>query len=292
MKIALILAPYDSGHFHGGFGQGPEALISGGLSEALTYAGHDVSVEDIGKVGDEQQREIATGFAVCGAVANAVRQAREQDRFPIVLAGNCLTTAGSIGGEDSDAIVWADQHGDLNTPETSVSGFLDGMALATVLGLCWHGMTKGIPGFRAIDPSRCLLIDARDLDPSERELLKTLPIIRSECADAVAASAKLKAAGAQRVHMHLDLDVHNPRKLQANRYVSEGGPAPEQLRQMACSLAGALPISGLTLSAYDPLFDAEDEVPPIVGRLLTELLETLEGRKAEVRQDPKVEANR
>ncbi len=167
MKVSLILASYDSGHYHGGMGQGPDALISGGLVDALKLAGHDVVVEDIGKVGDEQEREIATGFAVCRAVATAVHVARGKDRFPVVLAGNCLTSAGAVAGAAADAIVWADQHGDLNTPETSIYGFLDGMALAVALGLCWRPMAASIPGFQAIDPSRCVLLNARDLDPAE-----------------------------------------------------------------------------------------------------------------------------
>jgi arginase len=33
-------------------------------------------------------------------------------------------------------VVWLDAHGDFNTPESSVSGFLPGMSLATVVGHC------------------------------------------------------------------------------------------------------------------------------------------------------------
>ena len=72
MKLSIILAPYDSGYLHGGFGLGPEAIISGGLVEALSLNGHDVTVAEIGEVGNEQRREIATGFAVCRAVATNV----------------------------------------------------------------------------------------------------------------------------------------------------------------------------------------------------------------------------
>lgn len=278
MKISIILASYDSGHYHGGMGQGPDALISGGLVEALTIAGHDVVVEDIGRVGDVQEREIATGFAVCNAVAAEVRLARDSGRFPIVLSGNCLTSAGAVAGEGADAIVWADQHGDLNTPETSVYGFLDGMALATVLGLCWRPMTAAIPGFQPIDPSRCVLVNARDLDPAEKQLLETLPILRTECPGVAQATERLKAAGAKRIHMHLDLDVHDPEELQANRYVSSGGPNPEQLRGAACTMALAVPVVGITVSAYDPAFDAQGDVPPLVGQLLNDLIATIEGR--------------
>ncbi|RJT42369.1 arginase family protein [Mesorhizobium waimense] len=276
MNVTIILASYDSGHYHGGCGQGPDALIAGGLTEALKLAGHDIDVHDIGRMSDEQEREIATGFAVCNAVSGEVRIARDRSRFPIVLAGNCLTSAGAVAGEGADAMIWADQHGDLNTPDSSTSGFLDGMALATVLGRCWRPMAAQIPGFKAIDPARCVLVNARDLDTTERQLLETLPVIRTECPDWVVAAQRLKSTGAERVHMHLDLDVHDPEDLQANRYASPGGPAPEQLRQAMCGMAGSLPISGLTISAYDPAFDAKGDVPPLVGQLLVDLLATLE----------------
>lgn len=278
MKITIILASYDSGHYHGGMGQGPDALIAGGLVDALTMAGHDVAVEDIGRVGDDQEREIATGFAVCNAVSGEVRIAIDRGRFPIVLAGNCLTSAGAVAGEGADAIIWADQHGDLNTPETSVYGFLDGMALATVLGLCWRPMASAIPGFQPIDPSRCVLVNARDLDPAEQQLLKTLPVIRTECPGVAQATERLKAAGAKSVHMHLDLDVHDPKELQANRYVTPGGPSPEQLRDAVCAMALAVPVVGITVSAYDPAFDAQADVPPLVGQLLNDLIATIESR--------------
>lgn len=278
MKLTIILASYDSGHFHGGMGQGPDALISGGLVDALTMAGHDVAVEDIGKVGQAQEREIATGFAVCNAISGEVRIARDRGRFPIVLAGNCLTSAGAVAGEAADAIIWADQHGDLNTPETSTYGFLDGMALATVLGLCWRPMAAAIPGFQPIDPSHCVLVNARDLDPDEKQKLEALPIIRTECANAAGAVERLKATGAKRVHMHLDLDVHDPEALQANRYITPGGPSPEQLRDATCAMALAVPVVGITVSAYDPAFDAQANVPPLVGQLLNDLIATIEGR--------------
>ncbi|TPN84228.1 arginase family protein [Mesorhizobium sp. CU2] len=279
MKVSIILASYDSGHFHGGCGQGPDALISGGLADALKLAGHDVEVHDIGKVvEDEDEREIGTGFAVCNAVSGEVRIALDKKRFPIVLAGNCLTAAGAVAGEGADAIIWADQHGDLNTPETTTTGFLDGMAFATVLGLCWQRMAAQIPGFKPIDPARSILVNARDLDPAEKELLEKLPVIRTECPGWAAAAQRLKADGAKQVHMHVDLDVHDPEKLQANRYTTPGGPGPEQVRDAMCGLAGPLAIAGLTISAYDPAFDPKADVPPLVGELVVTLLSTMEAK--------------
>ncbi len=275
MKVTFIAAPYDSGQVYSGFGQGPEALIAGGLVEGLTLGGHDIEVVDIGEVGDAA-REISTGFAVCAAVADKVRETVDRGRFPVVLAGNCLSSVGAVAGEGADSIVWFDQHADINTPETSTTGFLDGMALATVLGLCWRGMTDGIAGFNPIDSARCLLAGARDLDAAETRLLKELPVIRAACREAPAKVAALKAAGASRVHLHLDLDVLDPEKLQVNRYADPGGPDPEQLSKSVCGLVGQVSIAGMTISAYDPAFDAKAEVPPVVGRMLADFLAAME----------------
>ncbi|TPN65125.1 arginase family protein, partial [Mesorhizobium sp. B1-1-5] len=61
-------------------------------------------------------------------------------------------------------------------------------------------------------------------------------------------------------------------------YVAPGGPTPEQLRDATCAMALAVPIVGITVSAYDPAFDAQADVPPLVGRLLNDLIATIEGR--------------
>ena len=195
VKLSIIVAPYDSGRRHEGLGKGPDALLSGGLVEMLTLNGHDVEVDEIGKIKGLDDREIATGFAVCKAVSAKVSESREDGRFPVVLAGNCLTTCGAVAGEAADSIIWFDQHGDINTPDTSPHGFLDGMALATALGLCWRPMANAIPGFHAVDPAKCMLVDARDLDPDEKVLLDRLPIIRAEVGEAADKVVGLKEAG-------------------------------------------------------------------------------------------------
>lgn len=272
----MILAPYDSGRRHEGFGKGPDALLAGGLVETLTLSGHEVEVDEIDKIKGLDDREIATGFAVCKAVAEKVRDHEAEGRFPIVLTGNCLTACGAVAGEKADSIIWFDQHGDLNTPETSPYGFLDGMALATALGLCWRPMANAIPGFHPVDPAKCMLVDARDLDADEKLLLDRLPVIRAAVGDASDRVTRLLETGARRTHLHIDLDVHDPDELQVNRYTHAGGPPPHDVREAASCMARSASIVGVTLSAYDPAFDAQGEVPPVVGKLLVEFLSALE----------------
>ncbi|MGI8721069.1 MAG: arginase family protein [Geodermatophilaceae bacterium] len=51
-------------------------------------------------------------------------------------------------------VVWFDAHGDLNTPETTTSGFLDGMPLAALTGHWWTGLAASIPGLSALPAQR------------------------------------------------------------------------------------------------------------------------------------------
>ncbi len=224
-----------------------------------------------GRVGCRQRR-LGRGIGKQHPQARVEQVAAVGDAAPPI----GLTAAGAVAGERADSIVWFDQHGDLNTPETSTYGFLDGMALAVVLGQCWGPMARTIPGFRPVEPQNCLLADARDLDPDELELLQRLPVTRASCADAPEKAGRLGAAGIVRTHLHVDLDVHDPGALRVNRYARPGGPDPDQLRQAVCGVAASVPVAGLTLTAYDPAFDPGSRVPPVACRLLVDVLAALE----------------
>jgi Arginase/agmatinase/formimionoglutamate hydrolase, arginase family len=54
-----------------------------------------------------------------------------QGDFPSSFQGNCLAAVGVIAGlGPGTGVIWIDAHGDFNTPQTTTSGFLDGMTLA------------------------------------------------------------------------------------------------------------------------------------------------------------------
>ena len=71
-------------------------------------------------------------------------------RFPVVLAGNCNSYVGTLAGLETDraGVSWFDAHGDFNTPETTTTGFLDGMGLAMASGRCWKAMPETIAWFQ------------------------------------------------------------------------------------------------------------------------------------------------
>ena len=69
-------------------------------------------------------------------------------------------------------VLWIDAHSDINTPETSPSGNVHGMALAAVLGLAGRGFESDVWPLPAVDPKRVALVGTRLLDDGERRLLR------------------------------------------------------------------------------------------------------------------------
>lgn len=172
MDLQLIAVPYDSGNYRARMGAGPEALLAAGLERALERQGYRVHTKMAEHPDDSWHAEIQTGFELMRMVSNAVREARESGRLPIVLAGNCNTAVGTIAGlGDGVGIAWFDAHGDFNTPETTTSGFLDGTAVAIITGRCWKQLAVTIPGFQPIPDERVCIVGARDIDILEGRLL-------------------------------------------------------------------------------------------------------------------------
>ncbi len=99
-----------------------------------------------------------------------VDDALTEGRPPIVVAGDCsiaLTTLAPVARARPDArVLWLDAHGDFNTPTTTSSGYLAGMALAGACGAWETGVAKPFP------PERVVLVGVRDLEPPERERLE------------------------------------------------------------------------------------------------------------------------
>jgi arginase len=212
-------------------------------------------------------REIATAFELQRMLADHVRDAVQGERFPLVLAGNCNSAVGTLAGiKAADprplGVVWLDGHADLNTPETTPSGFLDGMALAIALGRCWRTMSAGVPGFRPLDEEDVVLVGARDLDPGEREYLARSAITvvdgRADAADRAAALARALDRLAERVedvYLHIDLDVLDPEEARANPLAPPGGLSVNEAASAVAAVADRLSIRAAAITAYDPSCD-------------------------------------
>jgi arginase len=264
MLVDLILVPYDTGLAGDRMGRGPSRLLEAGLVAALEQDGHRVTATAL-TTRSPFRVEAAVAVDLADQVAEAVRAARQRGALPLVLSGNCnagVGTATALG--TGQGIVWFDAHGDFNTPETSPSGYFDGMALAMATGRCWRTLVQRIGGFVPVPDDRVVLVGARDVDPGERELLAASAVTWVDAArlrqgDLLALDAALDALAARtsRVYLHLDLDVHDPQDAPANSYGAPGGPSRAQVLEAVAHVAARLQIAAAGLAAYDPAVDPD-----------------------------------
>ena len=280
--VDIIEVPYDSGHRGRRMGAGPGHLLASGLPDALRRDGHDVDIEAV-ESGAEFRTEIGTQFELYRDVAARVAAAREANRFPLILSGNCGATIGAVAGNGRPnlGVVWFDAHGDFNTPETSPSGYLDGMALAVIAGMCWRPIASSIEGFTPLAPRNLIHAGGSDFDPGESELLAQhgVPVvdlvrIRSEGVIAAFTDAVAELSGrCSEVHLHIDLDVLDPAAAPANGYVRDsGGLSVAELEESITLLRTRLKVTSATVAAFDPSFDPERKTTASAVRLIRQLV--------------------
>ncbi|HKP75365.1 MAG TPA: arginase family protein, partial [Longimicrobiaceae bacterium] len=211
MPLDLICVPWDTARRGERMGAGPPHFTKNGAMERLRAVVGEVRETVVG-VQPDFPAEIATAFDVARATAFAVRAARGHGGFPLVLAGNCITALGVMASlpAEGTGVVWLDAHGDLNTPETTRSGFLDGMALSTLLGRCWSGMAASVHDFSPVAEEHVVLVGARDLDPAEAEYLERsrIRLLRPTKVrgDDLGGVLDALAGRVERIYLHVDLD--------------------------------------------------------------------------------------
>ena len=277
IPVQLVIVPYDTARRHWAMGAGPAHLLNHSLVEQLEAQGHDVNVTVV-DAPDDDLAEVRTAFALMTPIAATVREARRSGRFPLVLAGNCNTAVGIVAGldfADSTGVFWFDAHGDFNTPDTTPSGTLDGMALAMLTGRCWRGLCREIPGFLPVRDDATCLVGARDLDPLEAEALQDSEVWRVGAGDAPArlsVVAKEVAARAAAAYLHVDLDVLDPEVGRVNRYAAPGGLSADALVASIETIIETMTVQAAAITAYDPAYDTDGAIAEVAARVIRAIL--------------------
>jgi arginase len=156
--------------------------------------------------------------AVAAAVATSVRTGG----MSTVVSGDCMVALGTVAGVQragvSPSIVWFDAHGDVQTLETTVSGYLGGMPLRILLGYRPELISQQL-GLTALTTRQAVLVDGRDLDPPEVEFLAESGLRRHGVDEL---TADLLPDGP--LVLHLDLDVVDADELTGLRFPASAGP--------------------------------------------------------------------
>jgi arginase len=186
--IRIIGVPLDLGASRRGTDVGPSALRIAGLGRALRRMGYTVAREEdipapameTATPEDLEARFKPQILAVCTQLAERVLGVLEDGEFPLVLGGDHSIAMGTVAGvschrrkrSEKIGLLWFDAHGDMNIPGVSPSGNIHGMPLAHLLGKGDDDL-RNILGFNPkVDPDNVALVGVRDLDATERKLIR------------------------------------------------------------------------------------------------------------------------
>jgi arginase len=182
-----------------------------------------------------------------GEVARRVEASAGAGNKVTVASGDCMVALGTATGLHRAgvdfSVVWFDAHGDLQTMETSTSGYVGGIPLRVLVGYRPDKAVERL-GLPVVPEERALLVGARDLDPPEEEFLRTSAMRTCAVGEV---SAGILPEGPLLVHV--DLDVVDPAQISGLLYPAPGGATGEALavavhRSGATGRIAALSLAG------------------------------------------------
>jgi arginase len=260
--VRVFSVPFDAGSEGVRMGAGPEALLAAGLVERISASAGAVDVVRVGPT-SQWRSELQTTFELHRRLAELTRQGLAEGARPLILAGDCNMTVAAIAAQEPGlrtGVVWLDAHGDLNTPETDLSGYLDGQGLAMLTGRCWAAHARSLDGFSPVPDDRVLLVGARALDDLERDVLADSGIARMSATDASLLPTRDRmlhefTRGLDQVHLHVDVDVLDTSVGRPNSYAAPGGMQVDHVVDLIEQVGRSLPVVSSTLASWDPALD-------------------------------------
>ncbi|HWT65298.1 MAG TPA: arginase [Terracidiphilus sp.] len=233
-RIRVLGVPLDLGASRRGVDMGPSALRVAGLEARLEALGHQVTdggnikvaIAETQGFGRENARYLKQIAETCTHTAETVVKALEEGFTPLVLGGDHSLAAGTVSGvsafyrrsSQTIGVIWVDAHSDINTPDTSPSGNVHGMPLASLLGMGPQELTHIFGYAPKIAPRNTVLVGVRDIDAAERANIERAGIVvytmrdidergmRSVMEDALRAAT----TGTAGFHLSLDMDWIDP----------------------------------------------------------------------------------
>ena len=215
-------------------------------------------------------------------VAKKTYELTMQDQFFMTIGGDHSCAIGTWSGfaeamrfKGAIGLIWIDAHMDSHTPETSETGNIHGMPLATLMGFGDKRLTSILSDMPKIDPSHVILIGVRSFEAGEEALLKRLGVriyymdevkkrgIRPIILEAIEYISK-RTTG---YGVSFDLDVIDPMYVKGvGTPVQDGIPLEDILESLTAFQAH--PPLAFELVEYNPFLDEDLSTIKVIKEIL------------------------
>ena len=177
-----------------------------------------------------------------GEIATVTAAARQAGHGVVMTGGDCTHITGIVGGlqdaHGADArigLIWFDAHGDFNTPHTTLSGMLGGMPVAVCAGLAFPRWREGSHIVAPLPTDRILMVDVRNLDPAEEQLVRSTDIVIAAPAEGFPGADLTSAVNAladrcDYLYFHIDSDILDERYVPNHGTREPNGPDMAQVK--------------------------------------------------------------
>lgn len=213
---------------------GPSAFRIAGIGEQLTRLGRTVvdkgdivtPIPELKGPGDVRKRYVKDIARVCQKLFQTSLASLHEGALPIVLGGDHSLGAGSVAASaayqrtlgQSLGLIWVDAHGDMNRPDTSLSGNVHGMPLAALLGPEPAELARIGGDQPSVLAKNTVLVGIRDLDEIEKRLVRESrvhvftmkEVDRLGIAKVMDEALRLAGDGTGGIHVSFDMDVCDP----------------------------------------------------------------------------------
>jgi arginase len=245
LHVALAKQPFSPT----GTSVGPDTMARGGIQQVLAGLGADVRVDEAGLTPDEATEYGAwkrLGMAL-GHFADIVARNERDGYFTVGLLATCPSMPGLVAGLQHSGptreplrigMLWLDAHPDFNTPETTRSGSLGGMPVAVATGRALERLRLDAHLDPPMSDRTIVMGGVRLVDPLEQHLLDQSGIEQLTVDDlrnmtpAVFAQLDRLSRISDKIYVHIDMDVLDPREVAGHGNKVPNGPSSEQLARL------------------------------------------------------------
>ncbi len=215
----------------------------------------------------------------------------KEDYFPIVIGGDSsVSIASALASAKANidvGLIWIDAHTDYNTFESTTSGNIDGLSLATINGYKCNELRYYFDG-KIIQPSKSVIIGGRSIEEKEKENVKYSGItvfsdedIREKGIEAVMNEAfQIAGFKTKGVHVVYDLDIIDPEISPGVSSPAFDGISEDEAMQINEQLVKHMKeILSFDMVEFNPLRDIERKTEQIALNIVTQIIMAAEKKQ-------------